>query len=1107
MCDRFGLRTLVTAIVAAMTLFAAETQAKDAPAVDLKNVRILVCAQYWDLLHIPAVERLKAAGAEVRRQGRLCTLTWDEVKQYHLIIACAHSPKSDAAGATATDALRRFVDAGGGLLFFRHSYHSKKGDVYLKPFGASVPWELVQDPSNTYRCPIGFRLTYAYTDRLLKGHPVTEGVPGIWYSAGKRFQFHTSPLKVSDQWKVLATAMPEARSLWVSGGLHEEHLTKPGQFATAPPIIATRQWGKGAIVLVGISPMEVFLGQGLPAYLDIAMEKGDGVRPSGMKRLYENAIRWLAKHARAAEAIGQGELKPLEKTWEKPRLFDWTGDVFGGEQCTSPARGVIGAHSMLSDGKATPQAMIAKAKALGLGWLAFTERLEQFSPSKWAELRRICKQASTPDFAALPGLDYQDKAGARYVVFGDFDWPPEKVFSADKKRIVQPQWWFNIKTPPNGPYDAGHSPLRPWDFSMYNFWPVRTTVAGKQVDESLSAYRYLHGIHDDPFPMAVEMLYDERELAAAATRMCNFITKDRPGDLAAFYRGLTYYGSHRGFVSDGPIVTDWRAVNATRNSGAKWWHAGTERYQVRLTARSAANITDIRIYDGSYLLRRLKPNQKQVVVTLDLPHDQQRQLTADITDAEGKRAVTGGLSIYDRLNWRFMCADRGNTICDAIQVDARGAYLTGPTAPYQRKMTVFGLCAGYGERHFRMLPPACDGGMRPIGLHVMPRIRCKGYVYQPDGTTLESKMEVPVASRDGILQDNTVVGYFPGKTDAWNPKTAPKDIKGVRVRFRNLDIVKRAGDPGVLLVEGTLRFERAMKLESLNLFDIFHASQPGEGDHYAIVTPETTVSGMTAGERFEARGRAVPGSYVCVFPSLWGSSGIVALDEGYRFSVYAKAPGVGVHAALTDMPRQMKAGQELHYRYVLMHGRLDERPNTADWERFVKTMGFRGKPAYTVTDVRLGKVRGTKFLLELEPSDGGFVGTVSRADLPIRLPVRVAGMNPNWTFAWFDLDRKQWFPSALDPLIRQGFFTLNTRVGKHRFFAGHPVTADDPDVRITILSDGSSWIDATLNNVDDRAKKIRVRLHPALGKSHPKDLDLAPGDLKTVRFPMRVHGS
>ena len=73
-----------------------------------------------------------------------------------------------------------------------------------------------------------------------------------------------------------------------------------------------------------------------------------------------------------------------------------------------------------------------------------------------------------------------------------------------------------------------------------------------------------------------------------------------------------------------------------------------------------------------------------MTITFDLPHDQQRNLIAEITDAAGKKAVTGGLFTRDFLNWRFMCSDRGNSICDAIQTDRVGPYLMGPTAPYQR---------------------------------------------------------------------------------------------------------------------------------------------------------------------------------------------------------------------------------------------------------------------------------------------------------------------------------------------------------------------------------------------------------------------------------------
>ena len=163
-------------------------------------------------------------------------------------------------------------------------------------------------------------------------------------------------------------------------------------------------------------------------------------------------------------------------------------------------------------------------------------------------------------------------------------------------------------------------------------------------------------------------------------------------------------------------------------------------------------------------------------------------------------------------------------------------------------------------------------------------------------------------------------------------------------------------------------------------------------------------------------------------------------------------------------------------------------------------MGFRGKPAYEVKDVKVGKVKGMKFLLELEPSDGGFVGTVTQADLPIRLPVRLADMNPNWTFAYFDLDRKEWFPSAVDQVINQGYFTLDTRLGAHRIFAGHPVMADNKELRILVLSDGASKVQASVNNVGDAAVDAIVRLNPALGKAEPVKVHLEPGEVKNLEF-------
>ena len=67
----------------------------------------------------------------------------------------------------------------------------------------------------------------------------------------------------------------------------------------------------------------------------------------------------------------------------------------------------------------------------------------------------------------------------------------------------------------------------------------------------------------------------------------------------------------------------------------------------------------------------------------------------------------------------------------------------------------------------------------------------------------------------------------------------------------------------------------------------------------------------------------------------------MALDEGYVMEFDAKSLGFHLGVQLADMPAaQIKAGETVHYRYVLLRGRAGEQPSTADWEHFAQTMGF-----------------------------------------------------------------------------------------------------------------------------------------------------------------------
>ena len=113
---RTGRLTLV-GILLIWAVASSTARAAEAPALSLQGVRILVCHPYWDLQAIPAVQRLKAAGAEVRG-GDLASLTWDQAQQFHVIIAVYEAegePQKPGGGEGSVAVLAKFVKAGGGL--------------------------------------------------------------------------------------------------------------------------------------------------------------------------------------------------------------------------------------------------------------------------------------------------------------------------------------------------------------------------------------------------------------------------------------------------------------------------------------------------------------------------------------------------------------------------------------------------------------------------------------------------------------------------------------------------------------------------------------------------------------------------------------------------------------------------------------------------------------------------------------------------------------------------------------------------------------------------------------------------------------------------------
>ena len=64
--------------------------------------------------------------------------------------------------------------------------------------------------------------------------------------------------------------------------------------------------------------------------------------------------------------------------------------------------------------------------------------------------------------------------------------------------------------------------------------------------------------------------------------------------------------------------------------------------------------------------------------------------------------------------------------------------------------------------------------------------------------------------------------------------------------------------------------------------------------------------------------------------------------------------------------------------------------------------------------------------------------------------------------------------------------------------------ADNKELRILVLSDGASKVQASVNNVDNAAVDAIVRLNPALGKAEPVKVHLEPGEVKNLAFTWKT---
>ena len=1021
-----------------------------------------------------------------------------------------------------------YLGEGGSVFAFANtippltdSTDSRGGMVeLLEGFGAWPLFEQVIDARHVYQQPGSIRFSYDWTTNV-GSSPLLEGVRTIYYPA-MRFWCSpsTAPLALSDEWDVLVRGMESAASHGpvMTGAYHAPSFpaSSKGSYEQAPPLVAVRQIGKGRMALSGIHSFFSLVWEGHPVAEDICPTRGDGVVPSDTRRLYRNILRWLAEPSVGQKRPGGYQTSPDElkaaaapPDWGKRDPIDWSGVAIS-EQPRS-FKGVVGAHTGGGGGKGTVADWVNAARAAGLDWLAFTDDFTRLSPASWEALKAACHEASGEDFLAVPGFEIRDIAGNRWVQFGvHLDFPRREILDEEGKRIKDAQnFFFYSLTPPTAPIDVSHNPHPPHCYRFLNAFAIFTHQDGQLLDECLPEYLVKQWQEQELEPIAVNLLHAPGQLTDAVNLPLTRVRARSADELRRFFVEPSWR-PWSSYVSGGPEILAWEGFHVTRSTLGEYYVPGTERWRVHLKVRSDAGLKEVRIHDGRDLYARFLPEGKsEFNVELDGLHDKSRRLVAIAEDLAGGRAITHTILIVDYLGRLQICSDRNNAIPNSIIQGDGGR----PVMYTAATMWDFGRYPEWSaprpaEDFYFLGLPGLDGGFGGATVGIQPQL------HLVDGSRtgeLFCRLGSDIASRDSIVQKWE--GQHEFLTGEWvrpilnlTPYIPYQPLRDYHVLVREVSLIKRVHDMSLVVIEGRVKFLRDVRFTdeypSVRVATMWPEPAPGENDHFALVVPGgKAISGMLppADRPFQLQAAVPAGSYFATFPGTTRSAhGVLVLDEGYSLSVNASYGFVRANVDLHFPGREFAGGEELPWRLLFMVGGLTSPGTNEPFEWIRTSLGLSGPPAYEV-EVSRGRLMGTKLFLDLEAADGGAQVSLSQARLPVRLPIRIFGLNPRWSTALYDHERGELVPFGVGE-DGVGYASVDLDRGPAEVYLGNLATCDIPELNLWVVEEGAA-VKITAQDPLDRPVTATVRLAEGYTRVAPfvRKVTVPPGGLVTLQ--------
>jgi hypothetical protein len=1082
-------------------------------------------------------------GEEMRTTAKL---TPEMLRRYNVaMIPSIMGWATDMKPEELTAMLDAYMKAGGGVLLFQQDFlegqkHHAALNAWLKQYGAALRWEELTDPEHNYATPPAVPWqapNFYWTDNIVPGK-LTQGVKTLFYVPGVFRGPYMAGWDVDKSWQVLVSTMPSTQRYPLVWDLSNDYIGRVKDatpLSGAVPLLAVRQVGKGRLAIFGGSPAAYWFDLKKPVYAGVPSERGDGQRASDWIPLLTNVLNWLgergAKTGKPGGYTGHVQFQ-VQPDWGNRTAIDWdavekTGvpDALVQQTLTwhsgvsakdwkdweagayKPYKMLIGARTRLSGGKGSVAEWKAAAQAAGYSVVVFREDILKLSAEQWSAFQQECAAASDANFRAIPGQQFEDWTGNRFMRFdAEMKYPPHKERLTDGKVRDQLSWFFDVGWPVNFPLSPKTNQTEYWNYRVYDAWPLYVYQNGQQVEDNRRPWEELQDSYEYSTPIALHLLDDPAQITQAAKGATTYALGTSLPDFKGGFGG-GYFGSHnnpRVFTTTGPVIDNFHALNMYRTTLGSRGVPGSYRYKVYISAHADKPIARVELWGGDEPLRVYRPNAKTFTTVVDEMHDRQRGMWLKVVDADGGEARATGIMVHDKMHWFVWCGDHCNALPAELATDDDGnvVYAGVGTRVKSSFQGIDGPAAGGGDM-WRYVPWGTDTSAPAVGTQGQVRLYTIDGKQVPDaGEWYTSRVQMPYGTRDimierlnatRVVRFGDYVYKYMHAINGWYPYTKNADLAAISLIHEDADLHRDAGKPALQWNAGTITFKQDVTLTDKGGLNILLSN--------FNTNTQMSLAYTAAGEL--AKGNNViklgKGGYL-TYGAPMGNVTIFALDDDLTVNAPYDGKRVVPSFGYSFPGRKFAAGSTFSYGMLIMRwptgvplsDRLDLKVAAA-LNLVDRT------PSYTVTP-RQGTVAGTQLFLSLKAENGAFAGSISRAFLNMRLPVRISGLNPRWTAAVW---RTGVADQVLAPLVPRkednlAYFSLDLDREAGDLFIGNLATCDQPALWLRVLQRTDGGFDLVAHNPGDAAVSTTLKgAGPLAGWTQA--VQLAPGEEKRFK--------